>query len=76
MFCLLLVEPLDRLTNGLGHDEEWAEIGCCMAASFVNYTMNFYVSRSGPDIEHTKMLNILRRTCASVCCQGDEQVFR
>jgi hypothetical protein len=71
MVCLFPVESLDRVTNGLGHDEEWAEIDCCTATNFLYYTMNFYGSRCGPSIEHTNVLTILRRTCASVCCQGD-----
>ena len=30
---LFLVESLDRITNGLGHEEEWGETDCCMAAN-------------------------------------------
>jgi hypothetical protein len=76
MVCLFLVESLESVTNGLVDDEEWAEIYCCLAANFEHYAMNFCVSRYGPDIVHTKVLRTLRRTCASVCCQGYEQVFR
>ena len=45
------------------------------AANFVHYTMKFYVFLCGPDVDYTKVFRILRRMCASVRCQGDEQVF-
>jgi hypothetical protein len=55
MVCLFLVESLERVMTGLGGDEEWAEIDCCLAANFEHFTVNFYFSRYGPDIEHINL---------------------